>query len=871
MFIHNIHFILKKYKSSPQPKRLLLSAPFVIIKVMDKQFYNLSAKQTLNKLKTSLKGLNNAQVEERLMKFGLNEITVQTKPLWKRILEPFLDIFMLVLIVAAGISIFHGDTLDAIIILVIVAVNAIISYVQDYSTERILRELRNTSEQIVEIIRDGKNIELSFKQLVPGDIVILREGDKVPADGRIVTATSVRANESLLTGESLPVSKNEQTINEENLEAYEQTNMLFQGSFVVSGNLTMVVTSTGSNSEFGKLAKLSSEISSESPVQVKINKLVFYIIIASLILAVVAFGLSMWRGMDVFDSLKFVMALSVSVVPEGLPIAISIILALGMRRMAAHKALVRNLRAIETVGVITTIATDKTGTLTQNRLTIQKTFSLASKKLLNDAIFWSSNPSHETGDPLDAAFSEYIKKQGVQFATAQPAASFSFNQDLAMSGNLWHEGGEFRLSVKGAPEVLVENSTLSEKDKSITNEKIQEFASQGLRVIAVANIKTGQIIDSLEELKDMDYQLELTGIVGVADILRPESAEAIKIARKAGVSVRMITGDHPETAYHIGKELGLADNKDQIFDASQIKQMGDKELETAVKNSLVFARITPESKYKILKILENTEITAMTGDGVNDVPALAAANVGFAMGSGSEIAKDASDIILLDDNFTSIVTAMREGRVIVANIRRMLFYALSTNAGEALTMIGSLIIGVPLPLAPVQILWINLVTDTSLIIPLGLESASGEIMSKKPNKPDTPILSRTTIIRMIMVAALMSIISIIVYVFYSEKLGHAEAQTLTFTALATAQWGNALNARSNTVSLRHRIKTKNKSFALGMTIAIVAQAAALFTPLSQLLHVATVPFTSLLLVSIVAFISPIILVEVHKLFVKNKA
>ncbi|MBS7346375.1 MAG: cation-transporting P-type ATPase, partial [Candidatus Sacchiramonaceae bacterium] len=461
--------------------------------------------------------------------------------------------------------------------------------------------------------------------------------------------------------------------------------------------------------------------------------------------------------------------------------------------------------------------------------------------------------------------------QGSQFTTTQPENSFSFNQDLAMSGNLWHEGSEFRLSIKGAPESFVERSSLSKKDKAATKDKIQEFASQGLRVIAVANIKINQTIATLEDLKDLDYQLELVGIVGVADILRPESADAIKVARKAGVSVRMITGDHPETAYHIGKELGLADNKEQIFDASQIKQLSDEELEAAVKKSLVFARITPESKYKILKILEKTEITAMTGDGVNDVPALAAANVGFAMGSGSEIAKDASDIVLLDDNFTSIITAMREGRVIVANIRRMLFYALSTNAGEALTMIGSLIIGIPLPLTPVQILWINLVTDTSLIIPLGLESASKEIMSKKPNKPDTPILSRTTVIRMIMVATLMSIISIIIYIFYSERLGHAEAQTLTFTALATMQWGNALNARSGTTSLRHRLKTKNNSFIIGMIIAIAAQAAALFTPLGELLHVTTVPFAPLILVSAIAFIAPIILVEIHKLFVKNKA
>lgn len=833
-------------------------------------YYNISIEEALNKADSSEQGLSALEANERLKKVGLNEITVKSTPLWKKLLSPFLDAFMLVLIFAAAISLLHGDNLDVIIIIAIVAINAIISYIQDFSTERILRELKKTSEQIVEVIRDGTLIKINKKYLAPGDIIQLSEGDKIPADGRIISANSVRVNESLLTGESLPISKTSDTLEGGELPAYAQTNMLFQGAFIISGNLNMLVTATGSQTEFGKLAELSTNITSESPVQVKINRLVFQIIIATIVLAVIAFGLSMWRGMDIFESLKFVMALSVSVVPEGLPIAISIILALGMRRMAQRKALVRNLRAIETVGVITTIATDKTGTLTENRLTLQKIYTLLTETDFIRIIAKAKNSSDKTHDPLDTALDEYIKLSGKAFNDIDPVVSFGFNQDLALSGNLWRNGEGYRLSAKGAPEILIAKSSLSEEDKIKIENKLKEFAGQGLRVIAVVEAILKERIETLDDFPS-DTKFEFCGLIAVADILRPESADAIRKAQQAGVSVRMITGDHPETAFHIGHELGLAQDKNQIFDASQIKNLSDEDLEKAVRNARVFARITPESKFKILKILEKTEITAMTGDGVNDVPALSAANVGFAMGSGSEIAKDAGDIILLDDNFKSIITAMREGRVIVANIRRMLFYALGTNAGEALTMIGSLLIGIPLPLVPVQILWINLVTDTALIIPLGLEPGADEIMAKKPNHPNQPILGKTIIIRMILVAVLMAVTSITIFIFYSAKLGEDIARTLTFTALTTMQWGNAINARSNTSSIIHRLKVYNGKFVIGMVLAIALQALALFSPLSEFLHVSAAPLQDLATVTIISFILPIIVVEIHKFTTKTRS
>lgn len=829
-------------------------------------YYNFSPQETLKKLKTSPSGLSQNEAKKRLAESGPNEIRVAGKPLWKKILEPITDVFMLVLIFAGVISIFHGDTLDAIIIFAIVVVNAGISYVQEYSTEKILRELRKTSEQIVEVVRGGKTLKISKSHLVAGDIVQLSEGDKIPADGRILSANSVRVDESMLTGESLPITKTAKSIEHKNLEAYQQTNMLFQGAFVISGNLQMAVTATGSNTEFGKLAELSSQISSESPVQAKINKLVRKIIFFAIGLAVVAFGLSLWRGTEFVEAVKFVMTMSVSFVPEGLPIAISIILALGMRKMAREKALVRNLRAIETVGVITTIATDKTGTLTENRLTLQKFHSLKPEDEFYHTIFEAKNNSEKTRDPLDTALDDFIKMSGKTFSAHEPLRAFGFNQDLAMSGNLSHAGEKFVLSAKGAPEKMMTLAKISAKQKKEIQQKLEEYTSEGFRVLAIVRAELSKEIEKLEEIP-ANAKFEFVGLIAVADVLRSTSAKAIREARAAGVSVRMITGDHPETAFHIGEKLGLADSREQIFDASAIDNLSDEELEKAVSRARVFARITPESKFKILKILEKTEITAMTGDGVNDVPALAGANVGFAMGSGSEIAKDASDIVLLDDNFKSIITAMKEGRIIVSNISKMLFYALSTNAGEAATMIGTLVLGIPLPLVPVQILWINLVTDSTLIIPLGLEPANGQIMKRKPSAPNSPILSKTHIARMAWVAILMAAMAIFTYTYYARTLGADAARTLTFTLLTVIQWANAINSRNLDKSIfAKNSHTFNGKFWIGMALAIGLQLVAIFTPLSEMLHVSPVPLDDMLFVSAIAFVSPIVLVEIHKFF-----
>jgi Ca2+-transporting ATPase len=523
------------------------------------------------------------------------------------------------------------------------------------------------------------------------------------------------------------------------------------------------------------------------------------------------------------------------------------------------------MRAIETIGVITTIATDKTGTLTMNKLTVQDYWSFVKhdsnfKQAVAQALI-NPDASH---DPLDTAFLDFTKVHGKALVSTEPLATFSFSQKLAMSGNVWHDGSKFKLVVKGAPERILDVSNVTEADRERAMQKLAEYTSEGQRVIGIAEVTLSSQPKNLEAGIKSKH-LKFIGLVSVADQIRRESHSAVAAARSAGVSVRMITGDHFETAYQIGKKIGIVESRDQVFDCSKLGLLNEAELLNTIRGTFVFSRGTPESKLKILNLLEKENITAMTGDGVNDVPALAGANVGIAMGSGSYIARDAGDIVLLDDNFKSIVTAMKEGRVIVANIRRMLFYLLSTNAGEVLTMLGALLLSASLPLEPVQILWINIVTDTFFIIPLGLEPAEDNVMKKKPESPNAPILDTHTITRMVLVAITVAVITLFAYLYYKPILGQAAAGTLAFMALAITQWSNAFNARSSYQSVFTRLKVMNGKFYICLGLAIIFQLAIFVEPLKSWMHVASVPLFELALVSAVSFIVPILVVELHKL------
>ncbi len=828
-------------------------------------YYTKTVHETIAELDSSLNGLSQIEATERLEQFGPNTIVVKGEPFWRKVIEPFRSIFMGVLFVAAFISVLHQAYFDAIIILVIVGASAVIYYIQSFSTERILRSLQKHVRLQIKVYRKNVGEYIDTTQLVPGDVIVLEEGDKVPADARLIEVRSFRVDESQLTGESLPIEKSIEPLGDEQ-ETYEQVNMVFQGSFVVGGMARAIVVATGNQTEFGRLAALSSESRSVSPVQAKIDALISRIIAVVAGIALVAFGLSLYRGMDVADALRFVIALSVSAVPESLPIAISVILALGMRRMAARRALVRSMSAIESIGAITTIATDKTGTLTHNKLTVQELWHPEGRiadttNTLAGALLPRTEAS-KAYDPLDIAFAAYADSHEHANVSA-PATTFPFEHTVAMSGTLHHHGEHYIAYIKGAPEHVIERSDLTENERERCTAQLHHMTGIGYRVIALAHATLDQPITSLESIK-RGHRLTFDGFVAVADILRHEAHAAIATAQRAGITVRMITGDHFETAYHIGKQLGLIQHRGEVFDSRRMAQLSDEELEEQINGIRVFSRVIPEHKHRILAILKRHNITAMTGDGVNDVPALTNAHVGVAMGSGSQIAKDAGDIILLDDNFRSIVNAVHEGRTIYANIKRMVVYLLSTNLGEVLVSIGSLIIGLPLPLAPVQILWVNLVTDTSMVIPLGLEPGEKHNMNRPPQSANSPLLSKFMISRVFILALTMATLTLTLYASYSARYGQEYGRTAAFCALVAMQWASAFSSRSDYEPLWRRIWKRNIPFYIGLSVAVILQTFAVFGPLGHMLHVTNITFGDLIHVSFIAFIVPIVIIETHK-------
>ncbi len=831
-------------------------------------YYNKTTEQTLKDLQSSEHGLSTEEVNNRLRQYGKNVVSIRGVPLWRKIVEPFANVFVGVLLFAAVLSIVTNHPVDAIIIGAIITISAIIYYGQQLSTDRVLKALKQHDSHEVSVIRDGIPVRISAEELVPGDRYVISEGEKVPADSRILHADNVRTDEAMLTGESLPINKHVHALQGEH-PIYDRANMLFQGSFLVSGRATAIVTATGAHSEFGHLAELAAPTSERSPVQKKIDQLITKLIIAIAIVCSVVFALALFRGIEIAEALRFVLALAVSAVPEGLPVAITVILVLGMRRLAQYKSLARSMKAIEAIGIVTTIASDKTGTLTKNQLSVQETWQLQEKDT-SPITRWialaANNAQGGIADPLDTALIDYAKNESANIDDESIVKSFPFDQALAMSGNVWQRGKEFHLVLKGSPEHVIKKS-LSGTPKSLelAEKTLHHYTGLGYRVIAIAEI---------QQLKSAPESLELTknasmkfvGLIAIADELRPEAAEAIRTARTAGITVRMITGDHAETAFSIGKKLGLVEQRDQVLDCRTIDTLSDEELVKKVESVRVFARVIPEAKHRILSVLKTNNIAAMTGDGVNDVPALTNAHVGVAMGSGSQIAKDASDIVLLDDNFASIIKAVKGGRVINDNIRRILFYVLATSLGEVLVMIGSLVIGLPLPVVAVQILWINLVTDTVFAIPLGVEKAEDDVMHRQPRRYNQPILDGVLLQRFIIIAVAMSSTALVIFWYFLQNNTVEYARTIAFTSLVVMQWANAVNARSEFASLTRRIRVPNRAFAIGFVIAIIAQLTALFGPLAGPLYVVPVDILSLALAAAASFSIIVLVGELHKAY-----
>lgn len=822
-------------------------------------WYQLTNEALYKELKTSERGLTKHEANVRLNAYGPNQLSVHKDPWWRVVLEPFQNVFVAVLAVAAIVSLLSHEALDAAIIAAIIIVNASIFYTQHYATSRVLRSLKKHSIQKVTVLRDNTQVVISSVDLVPGDVIFLSEGERVPADARVVYSEALQIDESSLTGESTPVRKHASTLAGEK-QIYEQENMTFQGTYVIAGSARAVVAETGGRTEYGKIAKLAAGGQSKSPVQVKIDHLISLLVKAIAVVAVLVFLLSLMRGIPMGEAVRFVLSLSVSAVPEGLPVALTVIIVLGMRRMARQKALVRSFKAIEDIGLITTIATDKTGTLTKNHLSVVDRWAVAAEGKDLEAVAGNAiDNSAKAPDPLDTALAEHAGNKKMQAADN----IYPFDLSLRMSGTYVRKDGA--VYIKGSPEHLLAKAKLTKEQHHTAESAMHELASKGYRVIAFGTYTTGNTPP-----KDLSVigkgDLHFAGFLAFADELRPEAPAAIHAAQEAGIRVRLITGDHYETAYNIGKKIGLATHPGQVIKGTDLPS-DTKALAAVIRDKTVFARILPEDKFKILKALKETEITAMTGDGVNDVPALANAHVGIAMGSSSDIARDAGGIVLLNDNFATIIKAIAEGRKIFDNIRRMLFYLLSTSLGEVMTMIGALLLGLPLPVAAIQILWINLVTDTALVLPLGLEPAEEGHMKRPPRRPKDPLLSRMLLSRMGVIALTMAVVTLsIVAILHSQGQSLAYIQTVAFMALIAAQWTNAFNARSEFQSSFSRLKSKNYGLLAGFAIAFALQMTVMFGPLQSVFNIQDVPLATLLISSITMAVVILLAGEVHKFF-----
>lgn len=838
-------------------------------------FYNQTTKEVLEEFGVDpARGLSEKEVLRLQERIGKNTIKTTETPWWRRALEPFMDIFMIILIIAMILSLLQKNWIEAATIFVIITLDAVIYYIQQFSTEKILKSLKRSTMHSVTAVRDGAEVAIEATELVPGDVIILREGDRVPADGRIISESGLLTNESMLTGESDSIAKDAKAISGQK-KVYEQRNMVFSGSFVVTGTGRYIVTATGNHTEYGKIASLASSLGEESPIRAKMDKLVGQIAVVVIAVAIIVLIIQLIDGISLLQALEFTLAMAVSAVPEGLPIAISIILALCAARMAKKQALVRELRAIESIGIVTTIASDKTGTLTENRLELREMWA----PVLNEKVFMEKLACAALGefsmmergrdslaiDPLDTCIIDYMRENNYETCPMEPIKSYAFDQDLKMSGNLYRDdNGKLLLQVKGAPEVILNRAKLSSKQRNEAEDKLVELANKGYKVVAVAS---GRIEHEINELNRLEkgVQLDFEGFMAVADALRNGVPAAIKQTARMGVKTKMVTGDHAGTAFAIGREAGLAEDFSQVLDCSNLSNINDDDLEDLVKNTTIFARVTPEDKYRILSAIKETEICAMTGDGVNDVPALVGAHVGIAMGDAPSIVQDAGDIVLLDNNFKNITEAIKESRTVLANIRRMLSYLLATNAGEVLTMMGALLISGEQLLTPIQILWVNLVTDSLMVIPVGLEPPEKKILQQKPESKDAPILPMQMLGKMVLVACVMAVGTIATYYLADWLLGNAEqANTLAFTALVVMQWANAVSVRGIYESAWQRLKMPHRNFHIAMGAAVILQVLALFGPLAKIVNVVEVPIGALLLTAGLAFVVPLIIFELYK-------
>lgn len=846
-----------------------------------KEFYHQSVTEVRKQVNGSMKPLTDQQVAEHQKEYGMNELTEGKKKSTLQIfLEQYKDFLVIILICAAIISGFLGDVESAAVILIVITINAILGTVQTVKAEQSLASLKQLSSPMAKVLRNGQIAKIPSREVTVGDEVILEAGDQIPADGRILESASMKVDESALTGESLAVEK-EETILEDKVPLGDQKNMVFSGSFVTYGRGSFLVTAVGMKTEVGKIASLLKNTSEKkTPLQVNLDQFGQKLSIIIIAFCAVLFGINVWQGKPIGDAFMFAVALAVAAIPEALSSIVTIVLSFGTRKMAKEGAIIRKLQAVEGLGSVSVICSDKTGTLTQNKMTVEhyyvenkcysadvlKKENSAQNQLLTASILCSDAKvvdGKDFGDPTETALIHMGNKMQVsadEIREKYPRISeVPFDSDRKLMSTLHDLDSGRTMITKGAIDVLLDRVTgiqkdgkvcpFTEEDREEIEKQNQFFSENGLRVLAFAYKK----MDGVEEISPEDEKDYIfLGLISMMDPPREESRMAVEECIKAGMKPVMITGDHKVTAAAIAKRIGILKDEKEACEGMEIDALSDEELQDFVENISVYARVSPEHKIRIVKAWqEKGNIVAMTGDGVNDAPALKQADIGVAMGiTGTEVSKDASSMVLTDDNFATIIKAVENGRNVYENIKHSIQFLLSGNFGGILAVLYASVRALPVPFAPVHLLFINLLTDSLPAIALGLEPHTKKVMERKPRPMNESILTKDFLIRIGTEGLVIAFMTMTAYMLgYGSSHNTLLAQTMAFATLCTSRLVHGYNSKSNSPVIFTNRFFNNVYLAGAFLIGLVLITAVVMIPgLHDIFKVQTLQFSQLMMV-----------------------
>ena len=844
--------------------------------------YSKSDEEIFKILNSDINGLNSKETEKRLNDYGQNIILNKKKTPWiLRFLKQFNDTMIIILLVVALLLYFYGyfyshEYTDTIVILFVVFINAIVGFIQEEKAALILKDLKKYETSTCKVKRNGKIIVINTKELVPGDIIYLESGETVPADIRILSCESLKVDESALTGESVPVQKNANIL-KENLILQEQKNILFLGTNITNGKCTGIVIGTGKNTEIGKIALSLNEIDRiETPLQLKIKELSKKITFIVFIILIFIFILALINKYTILEIIMLCSSLAVAAIPEGLPTVITITLSIGISNLAKKKTVVKQMQAVETLGAIDIICSDKTGTITQNKMTVKEEYIVDEKMLnyicalCNDGLIYEDK---YVGDPTETCLYEYLYNKKIDSLKLRKKCErildIPFDSDRKMFTTLNKINNDVYILCKGSMDSLIEKVNLSKTEKQEILDKVKNLSKKALRTLGFAYKKLDYIPKDIKELEKEEYNLSFAGILGMIDPPRESVNESVALCKNAGIRPIMITGDSIDTATAIAKDVGIISNDDEAILGSELDKYNDKELEDILKQYSVYARVNPSHKERIVFALQNSgKIVAMTGDGVNDAPAIKDAHVGVGMGiTGTDVTKSASDIVLMDDSFSTIVVAVEEGRRIYNNIRNNIVFSLSSNFAEIFTIIIGLLSKTTI-LLPIYILFIDLVTDSIPSICLSFEKSEAGIMNKKPRGINKPLFT-PFIKSCIASSAIIETIFVVLTYFISLKMyGQETAMSLALLSMVVQEIVYSISCRNLKQSITKQGLFSNKAMNYGLLLIFLIELIVFITPVGKLISIKSINICLISVVFIANFMAIFIYELIKPLLVK---